>query len=331
MAGRMPAARAGTRYWDANLGQWMLKPAKGRAVPLHSAEGEKAGISRRFDVGGALRRSGVQARGLGSGLADDTAKAAQAVADRQPFQIGAAGTLIVGAVASLLGLLVLDLLLRPQGTRAYGALIGGAGSAISALLAPEHPLFARRPVGASANTTAAVTTSTRDSSRRAQTAPPAAGTGGRFFPLRVAASPGQSAPFSDDFNSPRAGGGWNGIHGAIDLAAPRGTPIVAVESGVVRNRGWNTYGGNRVWVGNWYYAHLDRYAAGLKEGALVKAGQVIGYVGNTGQAGGVFHLHLGYSDDSGGSWLNPFSVLKSLWAALTKAPAASWQPREVTA
>lgn len=70
-----------------------------------------------------------------------------------------------------------------------------------------------------------------------------------------------------------------------------GTPIIAVESGIVENLGWNQYGGWRVGIRSfdtkryYYYAHLRKnhpYSEGMEEGRIVKAGDVIGYLGMTG-------------------------------------------------
>lgn len=92
--------------------------------------------------------------------------------------------------------------------------------------------------------------------------------------------------FGDDYGAPRAGTGW---HHGNDLFAPTGTPILAVAEGRLSRVGVNTLGGNRLWLtddaGNeFYYAHLSAYAPASLEGARVRAGQVIGFVGNTGQA-----------------------------------------------
>ena len=82
-----------------------------------------------------------------------------------------------------------------------------------------------------------------------------------------------------------------GFHEGSDLFAPDGTPLVAVQSGVLHNVGWNRLGGWRLWLedahGNWfYYAHLSAYSPIAKNGAHVNAGDVIGFVGNTGDAAG---------------------------------------------
>ena len=94
----------------------------------------------------------------------------------------------------------------------------------------------------------------------------------------------------DDFGSARSYG-YNRPHLGHDMMGLIGTPIIAVESGYVEALGWNQYGGWRIGIRSfdrqryYYYAHLrqDRpYAEGLKEGDIVTAGDVIGYMGHTG-------------------------------------------------
>jgi murein DD-endopeptidase MepM/ murein hydrolase activator NlpD len=129
------------------------------------------------------------------------------------------------------------------------------------------------------------------------------------------------AKFINDWGGARAPGatGGTGRHQGNDLFAPRGTPVVAVQDGVVSRIGTNTYGGNRVWInGKFYYAHLDGYAPNLKLGSRVRKGQVIGYVGNTGDAQGTDpHLHFGFDPNGshGGTWANPYPFLSGLMAA----------------
>jgi murein DD-endopeptidase MepM/ murein hydrolase activator NlpD len=90
-------------------------------------------------------------------------------------------------------------------------------------------------------------------------------------------------------------------HEALDIMAPRGTPVVAVEDGTVVKL-FLSQGGGGITIYqfdpsmrySYYYAHLDRYATGLKEGQSVRRGQVIGYVGSTGNASpNAPHLHFG--------------------------------------
>ena len=87
-------------------------------------------------------------------------------------------------------------------------------------------------------------------------------------------------------------------HHGIDIFAPRNTPVLAAADGVVSRVGTNDLGGNVVWVWDahrrqsYYYAHLERQA--VTAGARVRAGDVVGYVGNTGNARTTPpHLHFG--------------------------------------
>jgi murein DD-endopeptidase MepM/ murein hydrolase activator NlpD len=93
--------------------------------------------------------------------------------------------------------------------------------------------------------------------------------------------------------------GGSRLHEAIDILAPRHTPVIAVEDGVLVKFFHSKAGGNTIYQFDptsryaYYYAHLDRYAAGLKEGDRVKKGQTIGHVGTTGNAPlNTPHLHF---------------------------------------
>lgn len=88
-------------------------------------------------------------------------------------------------------------------------------------------------------------------------------------------------------------------HEAIDIMEPRGTPVQAVAPGRIEKLFLSKPGGNTIYeldeagVFCYYYAHLDRYAEGLKEGQRVERGAVIGYVGSTGNAkANAPHLHF---------------------------------------
>lgn len=103
--------------------------------------------------------------------------------------------------------------------------------------------------------------------------------------------------------------GFSRTHKGNDLMGNTGTPICAVEGGVVEELGWNRYGGWRMGIRSndkkryWYYAHLRKdfpYKTGLKKGDSVFAGEVIGYMGMTGYSDkenvnnvNIPHLHLG--------------------------------------
>ena len=115
--------------------------------------------------------------------------------------------------------------------------------------------------------------------------------GGYVFPVFG------SAAFGNTFGAFRAdvAGKW---HHGEDLVAPFGTPILAVADGTLFSVGWNDIGGWRLWLrdgaGNeFYYAHLSAYSPLAIAGRRVKAGDVLGFVGDSGDAdGGVSHLHF---------------------------------------
>jgi len=89
--------------------------------------------------------------------------------------------------------------------------------------------------------------------------------------------------------------GYNKMHRGTDFAAPMGTPIMASGSGVIRRARWCGGGGNCIKIKHnstyeTIYAHMKNFARGIKEGVRVKQGQIIGYVGSTGNSTGP-HLH----------------------------------------
>ncbi len=89
--------------------------------------------------------------------------------------------------------------------------------------------------------------------------------------------------------------GFNKMHRGTDFAAPLGTPIMASGNGVVKKAGWCGGGGNCVVIKHnstyqTVYAHMSRFAKGIRSGVRVKQGQTIGYVGSTGKSTGP-HLH----------------------------------------
>ena len=102
-------------------------------------------------------------------------------------------------------------------------------------------------------------------------------------------------------------------HQGIDIFAKRGTPVRSTTDGLVVRLGHNRLGGNVVWVmgpgrQTHYYAHLSEFGA-FKPGDRVLAGDIIGYVGDTGNARGTpHHLHYGVYQFGGGA-INPFPLI----------------------
>jgi len=118
--------------------------------------------------------------------------------------------------------------------------------------------------------------------------------------------------FRDSWGEPRPGGR---AHHGVDMVAATGTPLVAIENGVVYGVGWHYLGGNNLYLRGdssdvYYYAHLNAFAAGIGDGVRVNKGQLIGYVGATGNAAGP-HLHLGYQP-AGGPLTNPYQLMVGL-------------------
>ncbi len=102
-------------------------------------------------------------------------------------------------------------------------------------------------------------------------------------------------------------------HKGIDIFAPKGTAVVAVADGIISYIGEQPKGGLCLWLTtengtSFYYAHLDRWAAGLFEGMEVRSGDLLGYVGNTGNAKTTPpHLHFGVNDND--EMVNPYPIL----------------------
>jgi murein DD-endopeptidase MepM/ murein hydrolase activator NlpD len=126
---------------------------------------------------------------------------------------------------------------------------------------------------------------------------------------------------SDTFNQSRGNGERR--HEALDIMAPRGTPVLATEDGTVMKLFTSKQGGLTIYEFDptttyaYYYAHLDRYAEGLREGSAVRRGQVIGYVGFTGNASPDGpHLHFAvFRLTPEKQWwkgepINPFGLLR---------------------
>ncbi len=142
--------------------------------------------------------------------------------------------------------------------------------------------------------TAPIAPATRDTRATSPvaTAPIAAGEGALTIPVQGVTS----AQLRDTFSEARSEGR---VHEALDIMAPSGTPVLAVADGTVEKLFTSVPGGLTIYqfepTGRYayYYAHLDRYADGLQEKQAIRRGEVIGYVGSTGNADpSAPHLHF---------------------------------------
>ena len=131
----------------------------------------------------------------------------------------------------------------------------------------------------------------------------------------------KASELADTYTQSRAGGAR--VHNAIDIMAPNGTPVIAAAPGTVEKLFFSEGGGgitayvrspDRKWT--FYYAHLQAYAPGLKEGQVVKQGDAIGTVGATGNANPAGpHLHFAINkmaegeDWHEGTPINPYPLL----------------------
>lgn len=125
----------------------------------------------------------------------------------------------------------------------------------------------------------------------------------------------------DTYTDQRSGGAR--VHEALDIMAPRGTPVLAADDGRIAKLFLSQPGGITIYQFDassrfaYYYAHLDGYAPGLAEGQTVRRGQLLGYVGSTGNARpDAPHLHFGiFRLDAAQRWwtgvpINPFAYLR---------------------
>ena len=137
--------------------------------------------------------------------------------------------------------------------------------------------------------------------------------------LLIPAANVTASQLRDTYNQARSEGRQ---HDAIDIIAPQGTPVVATADGTVLKLFMSDKGGVTLYELDpsgryvYYYAHLMRYAEGVVEGKQLRRGDVIAYVGDTGNAGaGNYHLHFAISKISsprqwsGGDPINPYTLL----------------------
>jgi murein DD-endopeptidase MepM/ murein hydrolase activator NlpD len=135
------------------------------------------------------------------------------------------------------------------------------------------------------------------------------GGGGASAPVGggIACPVGQPRNYTDTYGAPRSGGR---SHLGVDILAPMGTPSYAYESGTITRMDGNSLGGISLYLrgdsGNvYYYTHLSGYRSGVSVGQQVSAGQHVAYVGDTGNAAGIPHLHFEVQPGGSGN-VNPY-------------------------
>jgi len=206
----------------------------------------------------------------------------------------------------------------PVSTRGVRDGDGTAADAPAASTAPAPPSAATPPAPPVVSPAAAVDTAPAGDAAAA--APAAARVdlprGVLLVPVR-GVKPGQ---LSDTYSQAR---GQGRRHDAIDIPAPRGTPVLATADGTVLKLFRSDRGGITLYElapdrrTIYYYAHLDRYAAGMAESRALRQGEVIGYVGDSGNAGaGNYHLHFEITSTTdprrywAGTPQNPYPLLR---------------------
>lgn len=208
---------------------------------------------------------------------------------------------------------------------AVGFLAGMFTMSVLVAIFPEHtaPVLAAPDIAATADVTPAAKPASQAVAIPQAAAPvmeanPIEDLRRRHLDLPVQGA--KNADVHDMFNEAR---GSDRRHEAVDMLAPRNTPVLAVEDGTVAKLFFSKAGGNTVYQFDpsktyaYYYAHLERYADGLTEGTAVTRGQVIGYVGTTGNAPkDTPHLHFAIFKLTGekqwwkGTAIDPFQVLR---------------------
>ena len=213
-------------------------------------------------------------------------------------------------VDRILTIVITATLTSAVGIVAGGTLIENAGSAgqrdtTRPAEAAPSPTADASPPSVSATATDAPEAGMLDNNP--VTAPTAGAAGQLLVPVLNV----RPSDLTDTFSDSRAGG--QRLHEAIDIMAPKGTSVVATAPGVVEKLFRSDAGGNTIYVRSndretiYYYAHLDEYAEGLKEGQKIRRGQRLGTVGSTGNASDEApHLH--------------FAILQTL------ADAEWWEP-----
>jgi murein DD-endopeptidase MepM/ murein hydrolase activator NlpD len=290
----------------------------------------RASRANRFLFAGSINQANVAQQYLEFATADDVAtlqrfRALLTSYDERQVELVAATARQAAAAADLdrLSDLVLDRLAEADAE--YATLV----------TAYEEQEY-RKWLATSTTTTTAAATTTTTAAPTSTTAPPAtttppASTTTTAPPTTTTTPPAQPPPsepppagmtcpvdgatsFTDTWGAPRSGGR---THEGVDMISARGTPLVAIEAGTVFRVYSGGLGGVVVWLrgvggDEYYYAHLDAWAPGLAAGDDLAVGDLLGYVGNTGNARYTLpHLHFEHHPGGGGA-INPYPLVKDL-------------------
>lgn len=224
------------------------------------------------------------------------------------FAIGAACGFVAGA--ALVAVLITK---YSQGARTPAVNSSGSVSSDDGLADVDAPILEERP----RSTAATSGTASGDATPVMRAAPPEALAHRKFEMPVEGVKPEQLVrSFGDRRSGTRS-------HEALDILAPRNTPVKAIDDGTIARLFESKAGGTTIYQFDpteqfcYYYAHLERYADGLREGDYVKKGQVIGYVGISGNAPkDTPHLHFAiFKLTSAKRWwegtpVDPYDILR---------------------
>lgn len=216
---------------------------------------------------------------------------------RRPGMAGGIAIFVIGMIAGGAALRYFDVQGQSPSTRP-GRPISPAGSPTPRLAAASLPALPRVALvdAAAASAPALPTAAIGDMREPLATDPSVASANSAPLVLLIPVQGVRAAALTDTFNDAR---GQGRIHDAIDIMAPTGTPVLAVADGAIVKLFDSVRGGHTIYQFDpsrahaYYYAHLDRYADGLSEGQNVRQGDLIGYVGSSGNANPLApHLHF---------------------------------------
>ena len=203
-------------------------------------------------------------------------------------------TLVLGAAVALVAVLVIVLWVKGAATRTANDAARAPSSGQAKQESAPEPPAAVVPAPAPVNPVNPATPATSANAADAASGDDLSRLRSHGLALPLPAV--RAAQLTDTFTQARAGGA---AHEALDIMAPRGTPVLAVDDGRVVKLFLSKPGGITLYQFDphdeyvYYYAHLDRYADGVTEGDSVRKGQIIGYVGSTGNAlPDAPHLHF---------------------------------------